>query len=35
MLKKQLEDHNKKTLEKTFTNFELEFEQFKLIIQVL
>jgi len=34
MLEKQLEDHNKKALEKRFTNLDLKFLQFKLVVQV-
>jgi hypothetical protein len=35
MLAKQLENHNKKALRKTIVNLELEFIQFKLIVQML
>jgi hypothetical protein len=35
MLGKQLENHNKKALRKKIANLELEFIQFKLIIQML
>jgi hypothetical protein len=35
MLKRKLENHNKKAFGKTFANLELELVQFKLVIQVL
>jgi hypothetical protein len=35
MLAKQLENHIKKALRKTIANLELEFIQFKLIVQML
>ncbi len=35
MLSKQLENHDKKAFRKKIANLELEFIQFKLIVQML